>query len=240
MVAFLHAALPPERIHRKLAPDNDTSERGKQAIFSTASCCADAVTRESFDMDNFMAKELNETMQREGMFDKLKRRIAHIAGQCGDLSAQISDTVCGGPAEVATDSGHHTVDYSMGAFDSTITTPVQHNRKHANSNEHPALPDEPRISFEATPSRDSESYVADIQIKDELIISSDHLTRPTANLKESSTEQGLFTNNANNGPSTPIGTSGSDGASVTEDPNGHHRSPDDTGGAEAMMQSVDI
>lgn len=84
MVAFLHAALPPERIHMKLAPDHNTDETGKQAIFSTASCCADAVTRESFDMDNFMAKELNETMQREGMFDKLRRRIAHIAGQCGD------------------------------------------------------------------------------------------------------------------------------------------------------------
>lgn len=151
------------------------------------------------------------------------------------MSAQISDTVCGGPAGGATDSGHHTVDYSMGAFDSTVTTPVQQNKTQADLDEHAVLPEEPRISFETTPSRDSESYVPEVIIKDELMISSDHLTRPAQNLKET-----LFSNNANNGPSTPIGTSGSDGGSVTEDLTDHHRSPDETGGAEAMMQSVDI
>ena len=83
MVTFLHAALPPERVHRKVDPVHSGTNGGPN-VFSTASCCADTVTRESFDMDNFMAKELNETVQREGIFDKLKRRIAHIAGQCGD------------------------------------------------------------------------------------------------------------------------------------------------------------
>lgn len=121
----------------------------------------------------------------------------------------------------------------MGAFDSTITTPVQQNKKQANLDEHAVLPEEPRISFETTPSRDSESYVPDVIIKDELMISSDHLTRPTQSLKETL----LF---SNPGPSTPIGTSGSDGGSVTDDRAGQHRSPDERGGAEAMMQSVDI
>lgn len=153
---------------------------------------------------------------------------------CLTVSAQISDTVCGGgPSELATHSGRHSVDYSMGAFDSTVTTPIQKNKPRAELDENAVLPDEPKISFEATPSRDSDSYLADIQIKDELMISSEDL-RPTLHIRDPSREQILF----NNGPSTPIGTSGSEGGSVTEDHAGHHRSPDEAGGA--MMQSVDI
>lgn len=84
MAAFLRAALPPERVHRKVSPDDSPDNAANQTIFSTASCCADATVRQSFDMENFTAKELNETVKREGILDKLKRRITHIAGQCGD------------------------------------------------------------------------------------------------------------------------------------------------------------
>ena len=79
MVAFLKAVLPSERINRKGELKTNTQE----AFAATMSCCATDI-RETYDMENFTARELKETVERESLFDKLRRRISHILGQCGD------------------------------------------------------------------------------------------------------------------------------------------------------------
>ena len=78
MVAFLKAVLPSERINRKGELKTNT-----QAFATTMSCCTTDI-RETYDMENFTARELKETVERESLFDKLRRRISHILGQCGD------------------------------------------------------------------------------------------------------------------------------------------------------------
>jgi len=142
------------------------------------------------------------------------------------------------------------VDYSTGAFDSTITTPVQNNKSVVQLDESAVLPDEPKISFEATPSRDSEDgALTAINIKDEVLINSGDL-RPTLNLKESSVEQLMFSKKAygdSNGFTDTVGlgdNAGNHGAVADkwteESPKEHApaRSPEEAGGG--MMQSVDI
>ena len=79
MVAFLKAVLPSERINRKGELKTNTQE----AFAATMSCCATDI-RETYDMENFTARELKETVERESLFDKFRRRISHILGQCGD------------------------------------------------------------------------------------------------------------------------------------------------------------
>ena len=79
MVAFLKAVLPSERINRKGEPKTNNQE----AFAATMSCCTTDI-RETYDMENFTARELKETVERESLFDKLRSRISHIFGQCGD------------------------------------------------------------------------------------------------------------------------------------------------------------
>ena len=75
MVAFLKAVLPSERLNR-------TGELQTKNQDTFACCTTDF--RESYDMENFTAREMKETVERESLFAKLRRRINHIAGQCGD------------------------------------------------------------------------------------------------------------------------------------------------------------
>jgi len=79
MVAFLKAVLPSERLNRK----GESQTKNRETIASTASCCATDI-RETYNMENFTAREVKETVEREGLFAKLRRRMAHVAGQCGD------------------------------------------------------------------------------------------------------------------------------------------------------------
>ena len=79
MVAFLKAVLPSERLNR--TGDHQTKN---QETFATAASCCTTDIRESYDMENFTAREMKETVERESLFAKLRRRITHIAGQCGD------------------------------------------------------------------------------------------------------------------------------------------------------------
>jgi len=79
MVAFLKAVLPSERINRK----GELKTNNQEAFAATMSCCTTDI-RETYDMENFTARELKETVERESLFDKLRSRISHIFGQCGD------------------------------------------------------------------------------------------------------------------------------------------------------------
>ena len=79
MVAFLKAALPSERLNRT----GEIQTKKQDTFAATASCCTTDI-RESYDMENFTAREMKETVERESLFAKLRRRITHIAGQCGD------------------------------------------------------------------------------------------------------------------------------------------------------------
>lgn len=141
-----------------------------------------------------------------------------------------------------------TVDYSTGAFDSTITTPVHDNKPIVQLDESAVIPDKPEISFEATPSRDDQDQT-DFNVKDQILNSGD--LRPTLNLKESSVEQMMFSKRADaesNGSLDRVGLTSSnnnDDAVAADQPTGEEtegqtsdRSPEDAGGG--MMQSVDI
>lgn len=139
-----------------------------------------------------------------------------------------------------------TVDYSTGAFDSTITTPVHDNKPVAQLDESAMLPDKPEISFEATPSRDDQDQT-DFNVKDQILNNGD--LRPTLNLKESSVEQMMFSKRADaesNGNLEPVGLSSNHGDAVAADQptegetegQTSDRMPEDAGGG--MMQSVDI
>jgi len=160
---------------------------------------------------------------------------------CPTVSAQISDTVCGGRS-VDAYADTRTVDYSTGAFDSTITTPLHDNLPIVQVDESAVLPGEPEISFEATPSRDDQD-LADF-VKDTNLNTGD--PRPTLNLKESSVEQKMFSKRANgesHGPSGEMGEGSNDVAAdqLTEEAAEEQtsdRSPEEVGGG--MMQSVDI
>ena len=156
---------------------------------------------------------------------------------------QLSDTVCAGQnADANADA--HTIDYSTGAFDSTITTPVHNNKPAVQLDDESAvLPDEPKISFEATSSRDSEEVAIDI--KDEAL----NIGNPgaTLNLKESSAEQLMFSKKVNDGSASAVGL-GDDSVNnnavadiCTEESskvNAPARSPEEAGGG--MMQSYDL
>ena len=156
---------------------------------------------------------------------------------------QLSDTVCAGQnADANADA--HTIDYSTGAFDSTITTPVHNNKPAVQLDDESAvLPDEPKISFEATSSRDSEEVAIDI--KDEAL----NIGNPgaTLNLKESSAEQLMFSKKVNDGSASAVGL-GDDFVNnnavadiCTEESskvNAPARSPEEAGGG--MMQSYDL
>ena len=87
MVAFLKAVLPSERLNR-----TGEHQTKNQETFATAASCCTTDIRESYDMENFTAREMKETVEREGLFAKLRRRITHIAGQCGDCKS--SKVVC--------------------------------------------------------------------------------------------------------------------------------------------------
>ena len=138
------------------------------------------------------------------------------------------------------------VDYSTGAFDSTITTPVHNNKPVVQLDESAVLPDKPEISFEATPSRDDQDRT-DFNVKDQILNNGD--LRPTLNLKESSVEQMMFSKRANaesDGILDPVGLNrNADDAVAAIQPTEEEtegqtcdRSPEDAGGG--MMQSVDI
>ena len=139
-----------------------------------------------------------------------------------------------------------TVDYSTGAFDSTITTPVHGNKPVVHLDESAVLPDEPKISFEATLSIDDHEQT-DVSVKDKILNNGD--LSPTLNLKESRVEQMMFSKRADaesNGTLDPVGLSSNvDDVVATDQPAGEEtegqtsgRSPEDAGGG--MMQSVDI
>lgn len=136
-----------------------------------------------------------------------------------------------------------TVDYSTGAFDSTITTPLHDNLPIVQVDESAVLPGEPEISFEATPSRDDQD-LADF-VKDTNLNTGD--PRPTLNLKESSVEQKMFSKRANgesHGPSGEMGEGSNDDVAADQlteeaaEEQTSDRSPEEVGGG--MMQSVDI
>lgn len=129
-----------------------------------------------------------------------------------------------------------TVEYGTEAFDSTITTPVHDNKPVVQLDEPAVLPDQPEISFEATPSRDDQDQT-DFSAKDRILTNGD--LRPTLNLKESSVEQMMFSKKANgesNGTSHPVGLSNNHGDEAEEQT--YDRSTEEVGGG--MMQSVDI
>lgn len=137
-----------------------------------------------------------------------------------------------------------TVDYNTGAFDSTITTPVHGNKPELD--ESAVLPDEPKISFEATSSIDDHEQT-DVSVKDKILNNGD--LSPTLNLKESRVEQMMFSKRADaesNGTLDPVGLSSNvDDVMAADQPAGEEtegqtsgRSPEDAGGG--MMQSVDI
>ena len=162
------------------------------------------------------------------------------------VSAQLSDTVCAGQVADA-NADAQTVAYSTGAFDSTITTPVHNNKPAVQLDDESAvLPDEPKISFEATSSRDSEEVA--IKIKDDAFNSGN--LRATLSLKESSAEQLMFSKRVNEESDGYAGAVGlgddSDNDNVAADTcteeswkvNAPARSPEEAGGG--MMQSVDI
>ena len=139
-----------------------------------------------------------------------------------------------------------TVDYSTGAFDSTITTPVHGNKPVVQLDESAVLPGEPKISFEATSSIDDNDQT-DVSVKDKILNNGD--LSPTLNLKESRVEQMMFSKRADaesNGTLDPVGLSSNvDDVVAADQPAGEEtegqtsgRSPEDAGGG--MMQSVDI
>ena len=80
MIAFLRASLPPQRIMKEIAGVGVGVGGG---TFDATTCCADTA-RGSFDMENFLAQEIDETVRNEGVLGKLRRRVNHIAGTCGD------------------------------------------------------------------------------------------------------------------------------------------------------------
>lgn len=173
-------------------------------------------------------------------------KLLHTRHARQTVSVQLSDTVCVGQVADA-NADAHTIDYSTGAFDSTITTPVHNNKPAIQLDDESAvLPDEPKISFEATSSRDSEEVA--IKIKDDAFNSGD--LRATLSLKESSAEQLMFSKKVNeesDGSAGAVGLGGdSDNDDVAADMrteesskvNAPARSPEEAGGA--MMQSVDI
>lgn len=159
---------------------------------------------------------------------------------------QLSDTVCVGQVADA-NADAQTIDYSTGAFDSTITTPVHNNKPAVQLDDESAvLPDEPKISFEATSSRDSEEVAIDI--KDEALNTGN--LDATLNLKESSAEQLMFSKKVNeesDGSASAVGL-GDDSVNdnvvadiCTEESskvNAPARSPEEAGGG--MMQSYDL
>ena len=139
------------------------------------------------------------------------------------------------------------VDHSTGAFDSTITTPVHGAKPVVQLDESAVLPDDPKISFEATSSIDDHEQTTDVSVKDKILNNGD--LSPTLNLKESRVEQMMFSKRADaesNGTLDPVGLSSNvDDVVAADQPAGEEtegqtsgRSPEDAGGG--MMQSVDI
>jgi len=78
LVAFLEAALPPERMER-------------HCNVPTVDGCG---TAESFDVEMLTASRMRERLQGESWREKARRKVTHVANRVAELSAAFSERAC--------------------------------------------------------------------------------------------------------------------------------------------------
>lgn len=101
LLAFLQASLSPERITNGATAKALLQQKGDaslsdsdNALGMNASACCD---QENYDdMENFTAREMKQSLKREGLGDKIRRRFYHIASQLQDVSSSLTECFCGG------------------------------------------------------------------------------------------------------------------------------------------------